>query len=331
MSPDKLKDLRRAFSDISRGFSFAIHEGDKFFIKHLSHHDQVDMDIIHDKYLTLALDNGTPTNEEKLRFLIEDEESWSQEDEEFIKNQRSMIEAMENAKKHMAFERQIISQNEKIQTELIKLNVKLSEKSKLMGMTAENYASNKLNEYYIIQSFFSDIELKKPYITEDPDDIDDTDMYRYIHVHNQVSRLLSEDHIKLLAIQDFFQTYWRMANNEVYCFYGKPIINLTYHQLRLAGYGNMYKRIMEEIPNIPEDVKEDPDKLMDYANASKNAKERMEKQSNSKSVSLVGATEADYERMGISKNDIVRPSDVMKKKGKKSLSMKELMELEGFK
>ncbi len=331
MDLENIKDIRRAFSDISRGYSLIADGKDKFYIKHLSHHDQVDLDVVQDRHFNEAKDKGVPLNEDRLRFLIDEEESWAEKDEKYLITQADHILSLEDGKKHLTFKRDIDSQNKSIVEEKRKLAEKKGEKANLMGMTCELYGENKVNEYYVVESLFWDKEFKNKVIDEDTSELPDEDLYRYIKIHNKSSFILSEKNIKLLAIQDFFLVYWKMTDNDVFKFFGCPVVNLTYFQIRLSGYANMYSNILKEVNGIPEDARQDPDKLMDYAVANKNASEKMAKHGDQGAVSLVGATKEDYKRMGIEESEMIRPSDFMKKKGKKKLNMKEIMEMEGYK
>ena len=58
-------------------------------------------------------------------------------------------------------------------------------------------------------------------------------------------------------------------------FFGKPVIGLTYYQVELFGYAKHFKHLISELKSKPpEEYYDDPDKLIDFVEAGKNA-ERM--------------------------------------------------------
>ena len=80
---DSASFFRKIFRDISRGYSEIKFRGSPVFIKHLTNHDQVDLDDVYSKFYDHALSRGLPTEEEKLEQLIEDE-LWSKGKEEVL-------------------------------------------------------------------------------------------------------------------------------------------------------------------------------------------------------------------------------------------------------
>jgi len=325
-----LQRLRRAFSDISKGHSFIKDGEDEFYIKHLSHHDQVDLDSIYDLHYSSARRKGVPTDDEKLKFLIEVEESWTKKDEEELISLEETIRSMNDGRKNLILEKQIKKHNEEIEELKIKFNKKSQDKSSLMGMTCESFAESRSNEYYIIESFFLDEGFKVRAINTRLEDSMDEDVNRLSVLYSDVAQTLSDDSLKKLSVQDFFQIYWSMCDNDGTKFFGRPIVDLTYNQIRLAGYAKMFRKLFQDHPNMPDSVREDPDKVIDYANSATNAANEAQK-TNGESVTLVGGTDEDYEKLGVNMDNVVKPSDILKKSGKKQLSMQELMELEGFK
>ena len=94
-------------------------------------------------------------------------------------------------------------------------------------------------------------------------------------------------------------------------FFGKPVIGLTYYQVELFGYAKHFKHLMSELKSKPpEEYYDDPDKLIDFVEAGKNAEKMLEKSSKNakehEAMSVVGATAQDLERMGLtpSNNEI---------------------------
>ena len=76
---------RKIFRDVVRGYSSTILEEDFVYVKHLTPHDQVELEEIEERYFNIALRKGVPTEEEMLLFLKE-EEQWSDADDKFIED-----------------------------------------------------------------------------------------------------------------------------------------------------------------------------------------------------------------------------------------------------
>ena len=88
-------------------------------------------------------------------------------------------------------------------------------------------------------------------------------------------------------------------------FFGVPVVDLTYHQVELFGYARHFKHMMTELKSKPpEEYYDDPDKLIEYVEAGKNADKMIEKSKKNEkehsAMSVVGATKQDLERMGLS-------------------------------
>ena len=83
---------------------------------------------------------------------------------------------------------------------------------------------------------------------------------------------------------------------------------------------------------MPQEIKNDPDKIIDYVNANENAKKVIENKNNkeNQASSIVGATSEDLEYVGLkAKNQkTLSLADEAKKKGG-SLSMEDMMKIFG--
>lgn len=331
MEENQLRLIRKAFSDISRGYSQILYQNKRLFVKHLSHHDQVDLDVIYKQAYDEAVNKGAPTEKEALKAL-DDEGVWTKNEEIRFQNEKKYLESLIKDKQHIIkpsdlqkHEKNILKQ-ENIFFELYK------QKNDHLGLTAEKVAEKRLNEYYIVFSFYLDSNLENRYLTEEKyNNLSNEDLSSLVNLYNFEMSQTSDKEIKLLAIQDFFQNYWSMSDNNVSNFFGKPICDLTYFQMKLASYGSYFKYLLEKSEGIPESIKSDPDKLMDYINASEKGKEKMESgkigERDNAAVSMVGAKKEDYEAFGYSDSEVVDLNKEVAKKGE--LDMHDFMRLMG--
>jgi hypothetical protein len=105
---------------------------------------------------------------------------------------------------------------------------------------------------------------------------------------------------------------------------------LTYNQIRLIVYTRVFKNIFDSNENIPENIRKDPAKLLEFGSSSKEERDKVkDKLSQGDGGTLVGAKDEDYERLGIQKpKGAVDLHEEAKKKGG-TLNMEDLMKLHG--
>ena len=140
------------------------------------------------------------------------------------------------------------------------------------------------------------------------------------YYHNYHFSLNSEV-IKNIALSSVFLNMFYLCENNPQIFYGKSVINLTFHQIDLFSYGKYFKSILSNYQGkIPPNVMSDPDKLIDWIECTNNAKDIMDDDKGG-ALSLMGACREDYEYLGIDKNQIVDFSKELQKSGKSKLDM----------
>ncbi len=109
-------------------------------------------------------------------------------------------------------------------------------------------------------------------------------------------------------------------------------IHLSFYQTEVFSYGLQFKNILSDTKNKPpEDVANDPDKLIEWADANRNAQEVLEKAKDEEgsASSLVGATPEDLKHLGIDvETDGISLEKAAAEKGG-SLNMEDLMKLHG--
>lgn len=299
------KDLRKAFLDICNGYSKMLLDKSVVYIKHLSHKEHIDLDEVEEESLSRAKAAGLPDEKTQLDFLKK-EGLWTDKNENEIVQQELFLKQMNDGKKHLILPsilevhlRQIKEGEEKLQLILLK-------RKKLIGDTCESLATKIVNEYYIYRSLFKDKDLKNNLFSEEEfNDLSDEELEKITIIYNKSIEYCSEDNIKKIALQDFFLNYFYLIDEDIYSFFGKPVIDLTYYQLKLINYAKYFKGIFSQFPieSIPNDIKKDPDKLVSYVETLKNGKNLLDKQQG-KAVGLVGATKKDLEMLNVKQEDM---------------------------
>lgn len=331
MSQKKQNNLRLAFKDIKNGFSEIKISGNLFYLKHLSFDDQVDIDAVYDKYYEEAKEKGLPLHEQVLEQLIE-EKQWTKHQENLIKQEESFIENLLKQKKSLFLKSEIQRVNKDIEEGQKRLNDLKNTRSSLFARTAESYAEERLNDYYILKCLYKDRAVSQPaYSQEEFDEIDSETLFKIIKEYNYVYKNMGDDSIQKIVLEDFYNLYMPFAENAME-FYGKPVCDLTHNQLKLLIYSRFFKNVLQNNDKMPEEIKKDPEKIMDYVNANENAKKIMERKANKENVaeSIVGATNEDLEYIGMKKKGQkgLSLAEEAKKKGG-SLSMEDMMNLFG--
>lgn len=322
------REYKSIFKDVCNGYSFVKSSIGDFFVKHINYEDQILLDDIRKEYFDDAKKRGLPTTEEALLNLKE-EGLWTISQENELKQEESFLLKLETNKKNTYLKSQLDSINSQIQSSRQKINKLKNERNSLLGNTCENHADQKVTEEFLRFTFYKDKELQNLYFSNDEfDELETMTIAELVFLYNQNLNNFSDDPLQRLVLQDFFSYYMPFCEDPIH-FYGKPIIKLTYNQLRLIIYSRYFKNILTTNDKIPDEYRKDPEKIIDYVNANEKAKKMMENKENA-ATSIVGATKEDYEYLNLTKSNAkkVSLSEEAKKKGG-SLNMKDLMNLMG--
>ena len=320
---------RKIFRDVVRGFSTTTLEEDFVYIKHLTPHDQVELEEIEEKYFNIALRKGVPTEEDMLAYL-KDEGQWTDKDEKFIQDKELFLENLRKAKTKLVLKSEIDKQAELINKEQKLLDDKQIQKIGLIGNTCEKYAKDRLNDFYMIKSFFADDKLQEPLFNQDKfDELDNHDIKKVVYKYNEIFEGFSEESIQYTILEDFYNPYLSFAEDSMQ-FYGKAFCDLTYNQIRLIVYTRVFKNIFDMNENIPESIRKDPAKLLEFGSSSKEEKYKAkDKLTQGDGGTLVGEKQEDYDYLGVEKPTNAISLHVEAKKKGGTLNMEDLMKLHG--
>ena len=331
MEQSQQSKYKKAFRDIKNGFSEIKVLENLFYLKHLSLEDQVDIDQIYDYYFEEAKSRGVPTNDETLKRLIE-EKQWTNRQESLIKQEEDLIENFQKQKKNLFLKSEILRINADIESAQKRLYDLKNTKAAFFNRTAESYAEERANDFYILKCLYKDKKLSIVAFEEDQfDNIDSETLTSIIKQYSEVYKNINDSTIQYLVLQDFFNLYMPFAENPTE-FFGKSVCELTYNQVKLLIYARFFKNVFQQNDKMPQEIKNDPDKIIDYVNANENAKKAIENKNNkeNQATSIVGATSEDLEYIGLKAKGqkTLSLADEAKKKGG-SLSMDDMMKIFG--
>ena len=328
------QELKLVFSEIVEGYSLTRSElfGD-LKIKHINNYDSAKTDIKNNYYFEKAVSQGLPKREEKLEYLIK-EKLWDPEKDKEADRLKEMLKGMNRTKSKLFLQAQIDAIKKDIVDNEIKLSNILAEKESVIGFTAEEYANRRINEYYMHISIL-DEEGKQLFGENEFDELEQDQVNDIMQVYEKNNRKFKAEILKKISLADFFTNIFYLCEDNVFNFYGKPVIDLTFYQIEIYSYGRYFKSIIQNSEEkIPDHIVEDPDKLIEWAESSKNVKEVLEKSSGdaeSGASSIMGATKQDLEKAGIDQNqDVIDLSQKAQEKGGR-LTMEDMMKLHGVK
>lgn len=324
------RNYRKIFKEIAQGFSSYFVGEERRYIKHQSFYDLVDFDDVYAMHMERAKKKGLPSESEIFEDLKKDG-MWTEKDDAEIEKQSFYVESLVKNKKNIYLKSALDQVNKQIVEAEEKLSSLKSKKEALVSNSADKYALNRANDFYIVNSFYKDKELEQKLYTEKEFEYASTaEVSKLVQTYNGFHQTFSETNIKNLAIQDFYKSYYSFIDN-LSDFFGKPVVDLTNYQLNLILYTKIFKNILDQYSGeIPDRIKGDPDGLLDFANSSESRdKIKQELAKDSGASTIVGATKEDMEELGLSQPKRGKTlEDLAKEKGG-SLSMKDLMNLSG--
>lgn len=334
---DKNK-IRLLFIDILKGYTETYYKNSKIYFKHNTSFDSGDIDSKRQEFTRKAKSNGLPSEDEKEKYLIS-EKLWSKEKGDEIKKIKSYISNLKTTKSKLFRNEEIESINKQISEQNLKLFELTSERKELLGFTIEDYANKKVNEYYMYNSLYKDKELNQRYFSEGEfDELENKDISEIIEIYNNINKDFSEKNLKKIALSPFYLSLYNMCEDSPYYLYGKSVIYLTFYQIEVFSYSRYFKNALSEAKHKPADeLYEDPEKLIDWLESSKNAEEVLSKSNikeNKKGegaigTSIVGAKKEDLAKIGADEGGVSLHNEALKKGG--TLSMEDLMKLHGVK
>lgn len=300
---EEVSTLRYLYKDVINGYSKV--DEKNIFIKHLK---ETDIGIIAERRFLLrdeAKSKGLLDEEQKVKLLIS-QDLWTQVKEDDIEKLKKEVLHLRESKKKLILGRQIkqfnkrIEKQEKLHSDLYK------ERKEHIGFVAEEYADKKINEEVVRDTFFKNHELKEHYFSEEEfEDLTSSDLNAYTVLHTAVNSQFSDNILKKIAVCPFFVNSFFICENNTNLFFGKPVVELTNYQIDIFSYARYFKFIMSECKPPTHDLYETPQKLVEYYEAARKAKEAKEnkkglgsgKQSEYMGSTVFGASKEELQSM----------------------------------
>ena len=312
--------------EIFDGYTEFNFKGEPVYFKHFSIRDQRYIHKFYEKYKNIAIKKGIPTEAEMSRQL-EADGLWSQDDNLQIAELEQEVETLKETKRNLS----LPSQKEKIQEsinerskDLFLLKIK---KIEVMGKTAEDYGSSRSNEEFIRYVVYKDTELSKHAFSEEEfAEMSDGSVKKLVECNYSLSQKLNDQIIQEAVLRDFFNMYLSQTER-IADFYGKPIVNLSVNQLKLALYARMFFNIFQHHDDIPDYMRKNPSDILRFSESKRSGSktnERVRNKDNS-ATAVFGATKEDLSFVDPSAKKIDLSDQISKNGG--TMNMEELMKL----
>ena len=325
--------LKVAFSEVLRGFSATVSPSfGEIRIKHFNNFDSAELDVKNKDFYDNAVNKGLPTRKDRIDYLLK-ENIWTDEKNKEILNTKTAIEGIKKTKSKVFLQVHLDQANTELQKQklnLIKLEV---EKEELIGFTAEAYASRRINEHYMFNAILGR-NGEKLFGRQEFEELEEDKVTELIGLYNKNTNKFNSNTLKLVSVSGFYSNLFHLCNDSAYIFYGKPLVELTFYQIELFGYGKYHKALIENSEHKPpEEITQNPQKLVEWFESGKNIKEVLDKSENAgkegTATSLVGASKQDLKRLGLDNpNETINLAKKAAEKGGR-LSMDDLMKLHG--
>ena len=326
--------LKVVFSEVLKGFTLVESKNyGKIQVKHFTNFDSAELDIKNKLFYDKAISQGLPSRNDRIEYLLK-ENIWTEEKNKEILQVKSMLSGLRNSKSKVFLQAHIDNINTQIGENQKKLADLEFEKEELIGFCAENYASRRINEHYMYNAVLND-KGEKLFGAEEFEELEENSLVELIGLYNRSTKKFDSNNLKKISLSPFFTNLFYLCENNAHVFFGKPLVNLTFYQIELFGYARYYKSLMDNSETqVPDDVKEDPEKMVEWFDSTKSARETFEKSKNAgqdgSATSLVGASKQDLKRLGLDNpNETINLAKKAAEKGGK-LNMEDMMKLHGM-
>ncbi len=262
-APASLTVLRRAFADICRGYSSTTYHGVPLYIRHLSHLEHIGYDDVQAGYEEEGRQRGGMTEASKMAELKATGQ-WTDAKDKAIARQQDAVSRFEDTIRNTPQPSVAQSMAQQCEGERAKLRQLVDERSYLLGMTVEVYAQRMLNDHYVLTNLFADAQLAQPrFGAEGFNQLSPEEVDELLEVYHGAIDACGDGNLRQLAIQELFTSYWNVCGDNASTFYGRPVYQMTYYQIRLASIARYFKSILEgvDMTKLAPGMRGDPDAI----------------------------------------------------------------------
>lgn len=314
--------------EVFDGYTEFIYKDNPVYLKHFNIRDQRYIHKYYEKYKSIAISKGLETESSRLEKIKKDD-IWSDDDDLKIHSLDLEIKNLTQTQKQLFLPSQKEAMQKDIDDKYLEYLSLKTKRKEVIGKTAEDYASSRSNEEMLRYFFFKDPLFKKHLFTEDEfSEIEDYELVVLLNIQSEVSKRLSDLNLQTAVLRPFFSMYMSHCDN-INNFYGRPIIELSVYQLKTAIFGRMFYNIFQYTENIPDNIKEDPEKLLSFSDMQRNkTKDSRSLKDDAAASAVFGATKEDMKVIAADSKSVSLKDELDKNGGK--LNMEQMMKLAGY-
>ena len=321
MDDKSTRILRSVYGEILRQYS----PSKSFFIRHYNYELISRVDIFYDDYYSKMVAKGMPTEKDKLDYLNKTKR-WTDKDEKKLKDSLVVLNSLEENKKTLYLESQIRQVNDSIKAAKKEYFFLLNKKLTLLDSTAETATTKEIDALYVFNSIFKDEKLTIPLFTRPQwEELDSEEFESISEEYNRALSKFKVETIQKIALSGWYQGIYNLSDGKAFELWGTNVANLTFYQEQLTRYAGFFKNVLEDDIKIPDDIKEEPTRLIEWWRSGKKLREVYnEAQSKSKNAMIAGATSEDLAKIGqqAQKSSF---KELAEKQGKKTLNMSDMI------
>ena len=308
------------------GYTEALLDDKPAYIKHVSIKDQRYLHKYYEKYKNLALSKGLESEEDRIPYLIK-EGIWSAEEDSKIASLKFEIQNLKRTKPQLPLPSQREAMGDTISERNADLMKLLSDKKEIMGKTAEDYATSRSGDEILRFLLFKDHNLTQHLYTEEEfGELETWELAKINLIQTNINERFDDIKIQEAVLRPFFSMYLSLCEN-VGAFYSKPVTSLSIYQLRVVLFGRMFFNIFQYTEDIPDDIKEDPEKLISFSEMQKDKGSKSGIRDDADGSMIFGATKGDMKSLDADANAPSLSEEAKKHGGQ--LDMKQMMRLAG--
>lgn len=314
--------------EIFDGYTECDFDGRKVYFKHLTVKDQRYLNLYYERYKDIAIKKGVETEEEIL-IKVKKDDLWRDQDDIDIENLKNEIENLKKTKKSLFLKSQQDGVQKTIDEKQVEYFSLLAKRKEIIGKTAEDYATNMAAVEMIRYFVFDSSELTTHAFSKDEfDEMDDIQVLKVKSLQSQINEKLNELDIQKAVLRPFFSMYLSFCENAK-DFFGKPVIDLSVFQMKLVLFGRMFHSIFQYVDDIPDNIRDDPERLLAFSEAKQNKdKGKSFIKDDAAGSAVFGGTSEDVKDLAQSGGREVKLSDEIKKAGG-TLTMEQMIKLAG--
>jgi hypothetical protein len=310
------------------GYTEFIYNNKPVYLKHFNIRDQRCIHKHYEKYKSIAISKGLETEDQLLK-KIKSDGIWSDDDDLKIHSLDLEIKNLKQTQSQLFLPSQKELMGVDIANKISELLLLKRKKKEIIGKTAEDYAATRSNEEMLRYFLFEDEGFEKNLFNEEEfSEIEDYELTFLINKQNEIAERLSELNLQKSVLRPFFSMYMSSCENLNH-FYGKPVIQLSIYQLKTAIFAKMFYNIFQYVEDIPDNIKDDPEKLLSYSDLQRNKGKKGQMIKDDSAASAVfGATSEDMKSISKNTNTVSLKDELDKNGGK--LNMEQMMKLAGY-